>query len=233
MSQLRPGLTQCQKVMHSPLLFVIILVLIFGCNRADQDASNGSRSVETRVDTIVVRDTIVVVDTTVVEREVVKRVEMPAEIPAYYERAWERQVAESNADFAKEKTFFSGLAGMEVGFAMNEIAKDILSQQRAKDKFELTLRRHGVPLLDSSDHYILLRIEALWDEEKIFIIYSLGVSFNETITFYRNNRPYRKIVSLWEDSSYGYAGKDVAREAFLRSIEEKAERVANLYLSAD
>ncbi len=39
---------------------------------------------------------------------------------------------------------------MEVSVVINEEAKDILPQQRAEDKFELTLRQYGVPLSDSS-----------------------------------------------------------------------------------
>ena len=209
-------------------------------------------SLEARVDTVTVRDTItlrdtiVVVDTMLVEKEiilrdtmlvekeVIKRVEVPAEIPAHYEEAWERQVAESTALIADEKTCFSGLNSIEVHVTMNENAEEIFSKQRAKDKFELTLRRYGVPLANfANPYYLLLSIDALWNEDKIFASYVLGVELREPIIFYRDNKPHRSFVTLWKDSSYGYAGKDVAREAFLRYIEEKAERVANLYLSAN
>ena len=61
----------------------------------------------------------------------------------------------------------------------------------------------------------------------------LQVSLVEPLSFYRNSKPHRRYVYLWEELSYGYAGKNVAKETFLRSIEEKAERVANLYLSAN
>lgn len=123
---------------------------------------------------------------------------------------------------------------MEVHVTINEDAEDILSTQRAKDKFELTLRRHGVPLANSANpYYLVLIIDALWNEDKIVASYVLGVELWESIIFYRDNKPHKRFVTLWRDSSYGYAGKDVARENFLRYIEEKAERVANLYLSAN
>ena len=222
-----------------------------GCDRAGQKGGTGSWFSGARVDTITVRDTItlrdtivvldtvlvekkiILRDTTLVEKEVIKRVEVPAEIPAHYEEAWEIQVAESMALIADEKTCFSGLGSIEVSVAMNENAKDILSEQRAKDKFELTLRRYGVPLSNWSNPHLSLGIEALWNENKIFVSYVLGVELRESIIFYRNNKPHKRFVTLWKYSSYGYAGKDVAREAFLRYIEENAERVANLYLSAN
>ncbi len=251
MNQLLQTLTRCPKVMIFLSALAVSLMLMTGCDRQGQKEGTGSWFSGTRVDTITVRDTItlrdtiVVVDTmlvekkiilrdtVLVEKEVIKRVEVPAEIPAHYEKAWEREIAESIALSADEKTCFSGLNSMEVSVIMNEDAKDILSEQRAKDKFELTLRRYGVPLANSSNPYLLLSIEALWYEDKIVATYVLGVELREAIIFYRNNKPHRHFVTLWKDSSYGYAGKDVAREAFLRYIEEKAERVANLYLSAN
>ena len=251
MNQLLQTLTRCSEViiLLSPL--AVSLMLMTGCDRAEQKGGTGSWFSGARVDTVTVRDTItlrdtiVVVDTMLVEKkiilrdtmlvekEVIKRVEVPAEIPAHYEKAWEREIAESIALSADEKTCFSGLNSMEVRVVINEDAKDILSEQRAKDKFELTLRRHGVPLSDFSNPYILLGVEAVWNNDKIIAAYIISVSLIEPLIFYRNQKPYKRFVTLWEQSSYGLAGKTIAKETFLESIEEKAERVANLYLSAN
>lgn len=229
----------------------VSLMLLTGCDRAGQKEGNGSWFSGSRVDTVTVRDTItlrdtiVVVDTMLVEKkiilrdtilvekDVIKRVEVPAEIPAYYEKAWKRQVAESIAKSAEEKTCFSGLNSIEVRVGMNEDAKDILSEQRAKDKFELTLRRHGVPLSDFSSPFIFLNVEAVWNNDKIIAAYIISVSLVEPLIFSRNQKPYKRLIMLWEQSSYGLASKMIAKETFLESIEEKAERVANLYLSAN
>ena len=251
MNQLLQTLTRCPKVMIFLSALAVSLMLMTGCDRQGQKEGTGSWFSGTRVDTITVRDTItlrdtiVVVDTMLVEKkiilrdtllvekEVIKRVEVPAEIPAHYEEAWERQVAESTALIADEKTCFLGLNSMEVSVVMNEDAKDILSEQRAKDKFELTLRRYGVPLSNWSNPHLLLGIEALWNEEKRFVAFTINVSLKEPLIFYRNQKPYKRFIKSWEEIHYGYAGKDVARKAFLRYIEDNAERVANLYLSAN
>ena len=251
MNQLLQTLTRCPKVMIYLSALAVSLMLMTGCDRQGQKEGTGSWFSGTRVDTITVRDTItlrdtiVVVDTMLVEKkiilrdtmlvekEVIKRVEVPAEIPAHYEKAWERLVAESIALIADEETCFSGLDSMEVKVVMNEGAKDVLSEQRAKDKFELTLRRYGVPLSKWSNPYLLLGIEALWNEEKRFVAFTINVSLKEPLIFYRNQKPYKRFIKSWEEIHYGYAGKDVARKAFLRYIEDNAERVANLYLSAN
>ncbi len=174
MSPLLPALMRCPRAASILSVLAVSLMLMTGCDRAGQKGGTGSWFSGARVDTVTVRDTItlrdtiVVVDTMLVEKkiilrdtilvkkEVIKRVEVPAEIPAHYEEAWEKQVAESVALFADEKTCFSGLGSMAVRVAMNEAAEDILSEQRAKDKFELTLRRYGVPLADYSSPYLLL-----------------------------------------------------------------------------
>ena len=251
MSQLQPALMRCSRVAGILSVLAISLMLITGCDRAGQKGETGSWFSGVRVDTVTVRDTItlrdtiVVVDTMLVEKEiilrdtmlvekeVIKRVEVPAEIPAHYEEAWKIQVAESIAKFADEQTCFSDLKSLEVRVGMNEGAKDILSEQRAKDKFELTLRRYGVPLSNWSNPHLLLGIEALWNEEKRFVAFTINVSLKEPLIFYRNQKPYTRFIKPWEEIVYGYAGKDVARESFLRYIEEQAERVANLYLSAN
>ena len=251
MNQLQPALMHCLRVAGILSVLAISLMLMTGCDQAEQKGNSGSWFSGARVDTITVRDTItlrdtiVVVDTmlvekkiilrdtTLVEKEVIKRVEVPAEIPAHYEEAWEIQVAESVALSADEKTCFSGLNSIEVSVVMNEAAEDILSKQRAKDKFELTLRRYGVPLSNWSNPHLSLGLEALWNEEKRFVAFTINVSLKEPLIFYRNQKPYKRFIKSWEEYSYGYAGKDVARDAFLRYIEEKAERVANLYLSAN
>lgn len=141
--------------------------------------------------------------------------------------------AELSADLADDKMCFSGLDSVKVVVVMNEDAKDIFPEQRTKDKFELTLRRHGVPLSDLSNPYLSLSFQALWNEDKTLAAYVVELTLIELIIFHRNNKPHKRFVTLWQDMSYGYAGSKVARQSALEAIEEKAERVANLYLSAN
>ena len=251
MSQLQPALMRYPRVAGILSILAVSLMLVTGCDRAGQKGETGSWFSGARVDTITVRDTItlrdtiVVVDTmlvekkiilrdtTLVEKEVIKKVEVPAEIPIHYENVWKRLVAELAAPIADEETCFSGLDSMEVRVVINEDAKDILSEQRVEDKFELTLRRYGVPLSKWSNPYLSVSIDVVWNEDKTLTAYTVSTTLLEPLIFYRKEKPHKRFVKLWEQSSYGYAGKDVVRESLLRSIEEKAERVANLYLSAN
>lgn len=246
----QPALVRCSGIVVPLSILAVSLVLITGCDRAGQKEETGSWFSGSRVDTITVkdtitlRDTIVVVDTIWVEKEVIKKVEVPAKVPMLYQNAWKRFLDESIAKFADEKTCFAGLDSMYVSIALDEDIEDILSEQRAQDKVELTLRRHGLPLLSNppSHHLhpsisdlsiLILAVDAFWNESKTLATYTISVSLNEPLIFYRNKKPHRRYVILWESSSYGQVGKNLAKETFIEAIEEKAERVANLYLSAN
>ncbi len=134
--------------------------------------------------------------------------------------------------FAEDQTCFSGLDSMQVIVAVNDGVENILSEQHAKDRFELNLRRNGIPLSDSSNYYLFLSLEALWEDD-LTATFSISVELRETLVIHRKDRPLKRVVTLWQTGSYGYAGRAVARKVFLESIEEKADRVANLYLSAN
>ena len=209
------------------------IFLIIACDRTGKKGSVESRSVRVRIDTLLVRDTLVVVDTLFVEKEVVKKVEVPVEVPAHYVSAWETRVAKMRATYADEKTLFMQLNNLSVTVALDEEVGDIISEQRAKDKFELTLRRHGVPLAEPAVNYLLLDIDAFWNESNTIATWTISVGLLERFEFFRSGKPYWCFAQIWESRSFGTVGKNLARESLLREIEEKAERVANLYLSAN
>ena len=72
-----------------------------------------------------------------------------------------------------------------------------------------------------------------WQEGKTAAAFTISAALIEPLIFYRGNKPYRRIVALWRDRHYEYVGQKASRGFLLQYIEEKAERVANLYLSAN
>lgn len=149
--------------------------------------------------------------------------------------ALERLLAENDAAYVPdEKTFFSGIDSLQVSCVMGQVAQAILPEQRVKDRFELMLRGYGVPLSDSPlGFYLELTITALWNEHKTWVAYCIGTELREFRAIYRNEIPYQCMVAVWSTQSVGYAGRNVVKRAFLEAIEIEAERVANLYLSAN
>lgn len=159
--------------------------------------------------------------------------------PAYYELyeyAWNRLSAEQATQIDHdEKICFKGIDSVGVLVSINDGAVKVLSEQRARDRFELMLRGYGVPVSEpsSSDLNVMLSISAVWDKQERFLSFLHSVSIYEPLIFYRDEKPHKRFVVLWEDESFGHAGHKIARSTFLEAIEEKAERVANLYLSAN
>lgn len=146
-----------------------------------------------------------------------------------------RRRAEIEAAYADEKICFSDIDSLNVSVFLNETAKQVLSEQRAKDKFQLTLRRYDVPFSDSTSSllYLLFSIEAVRDEKWRLTAYSVRASLYESLVLYRNEIPYKRLVELWHSGNFGFAGSDLTERALLESIEKNAERIANLYLSAN
>ena len=172
---------------------VLGLLILASCSKRNQEEGSWSHFMGL-VDTVTVRDTILKVDTLIVDREVIlrdtvkvekkivlrdtvliekeviKKVEVPAEIPEEYKRALEKLNAENFATTATDATIFSGMDRLNVRIFLNEDAKEIISEQRVRDKFELVLRGYGIPVL-SLDDYI-----PFWVSNYIF--FSMEVVYN-------------------------------------------------------
>ena len=220
----------------------IVLGLLVSCSKGDQEVG--------LVDTVTVRDTILKVDTLVVDREVVlrdtvliekeviKKVEVPAEIPEEYKRAVGIVRAVESATIASEVTIFSNIGALKVTVFLNDNAEKIISEQRVKDKFELVLRRYGVPLTSFwPSSYIYFAVEVVNTDNKN-AAHTISVSLQEEVIFFRDGKPHRKTVALWEGGgNFGFVCNGNiwtnVEDKILEQAEIYAERVANLYLSAN
>lgn len=90
-----------------------------------------------------------------------------------------------------------------------------------------------MPLAESTNPYLGLSVEVIWNNSNTRATYTIEVALFEKLIIYRNRIPYQRVVVTWQSGSIGHVGRNLARESFLNSIEERAERVANLYLSAN
>ena len=246
------------------LLILVSCSVLVSCSERSQEEGSWSHFIGL-VDTVTVRDTILKVDTLIVDREVVlrdtvkvekkivlrdtvliekevlKEVEVPAEIPEEYKRALEIVRAENLATTATDATIFSGVDRLNVRIFLNEDAKEIISEQRVRDKFELLLRGYGISVLSLDDYipfwvssFISFEMEVTYNEDDNMGAFIIRSNVCEKVIFYRDEKPYEKTVILWEGmGNFGYAGKTVIKDALLRNIEQHAERVANLYLSVN
>ena len=228
---------------------VLGLLILVSCSKRNQEEGSWSHFLGL-VDTVTVRDTILKVDTLIVDREVVlrdtvlfekeviKKVEVPAEIPEEYKRAFEKFRSEYYATTASDVTIFSNIDELRVVVFLNDGAEKIISEQRVRDKFELLLRRYGIPLTPfRSSSYIYFSVNVVNRDNKN-AAHTIELSLEEEVIFYRGDKPYRKTVTLWNGGgNFGYVCNGNiwthVEDAILEQTERSAERVANLYLSAN
>ena len=235
----RAGLTGFCVVLGNNLLdffritgVVLGLLVMVSCSEGNREEGSWSHFLGL-VDTVTVRDTILKVDTLIVDREVIlrdtvliekeviKRVEVPAEIPGEYKRALEIVRAEDAAITATDATVFSGVDSLDVRIFLNENAREIISEQRVRDKFELILRGYGIPVsnLDSvslftkllgfnlwGSRFISLSMEVAYNDMEVgysnvrMYVYTTQLRFDEVVIFYRDGKPYRRsgcFVGWW------------------------------------
>lgn len=234
-------------------LFAVItlplMLSVVGCGRGNQQEGFWSHFFG-GVDTVTVRDTVTV-DREVVLRDTVKimlrdTVKVEKEIVLRDTVVVEKE-PESIATYADEFTVFSGVDRLNIKVYLSEDAEDVISTQRARDRFEILLRGYGVPVSNFSyknkgaifyvnpDTMLNLVLDVVKGEDDLYHVYAYTtrVTFREEVIFYRDEKPNSIYATLWEDSYYGMAGSGRIEDVLLERIEAYAERVANLYLSAN
>ena len=137
------------------------------------------------------------------------------------------------SDFAEEKIVLSGIDSLDVSVYLNEDAKGVINFDRVKNKFELLLRRYNMRVSDRAYRTIAIAVEGLWDKNETFFVYTVTVRLNDSVRFTRQGKLYGRDVALWEQSSFGYAGKTVVEKALYDVIEARGESFVNAYLAAN
>jgi hypothetical protein len=130
-----------------------------------------------------------------------------------------------------DDVFFS-IPSLKVAFDADDAVTKVAPKSELQDKFELTLRRYGVPIDETSRYLLLVGFEGIWEQD-ISLTFVEHVKLMDTTVIVRQDQHRLCVATLWESSYFGFAGKQVAKKAFLDKSETLAERVANAYLKAN
>ena len=141
------------------------------------------------------------------------------------------------SQFGEDKEFFSGMDTLRVGVFWDEEAENILSEDQAQTKFEATLRKYRLPVASGSWPLpcIALRLNSVGGESIYdLFVFSIAVELRDRVIYSRGERQNQTTGTIWRSAMIGSAGNQTnARELILQSIEQLADEVANLYLSAN
>lgn len=141
------------------------------------------------------------------------------------------------AQMDDDKVHFSGLDTLRVGVFLDEDKANVLSEAEVRTKFEATLRKYRVPV-DSdfwSFPYVALRISSVGGESAYDLIaFLVAVELRDQIVYSRGDQQHQTDGVIWRYSMLGASGnRSLARGNYLQAIEQLADEVANLYLSAN
>lgn len=126
----------------------------------------------------------------------------------------------------------SGLTDFRVEVSLNDATKGLTTEKRLKNKLELFLRKHNLPIKENSNNYLLIEAEGLWNKEKTVISLIFSTSMNERVNCIRNGSFVLPYATVWRDGSYGYAGSNSGVESFIiDALQEKCESFANTYIA--
>ena len=182
----------------------------------------------------VVTNTVFVTFTNEIVREVPKEVRIPAEIPQEYIDAMRVYQNITNATYADSSQALFGMKEIKVICTVDEALKKVISEDEVKAKFELTLRRNGVPIDPASFNMVQFRMTGFFNEATGLYCYSFMCYVNEQNVIWRSGQFHGITTIVWfKGGSYGTVGKSQASSGLLPEVEKCAEVFANDFLSAN
>jgi len=196
--------------------------LFTGCD------SGGGQTAKVITQTVTNFATIFVTNTVIFTNEI------SSPIPTEYSSAY--RIATNFAaatPVAHDKVLFQ-MKDIRTSFFLEDAVKQFVSEDEAKAKYELTLRRNGIAINSSSQNAITVTINGFVDDSGNVLIYNIQQAVIEQQWVVRREEFHTELVSVWEvGSEFGRVGKLKAEDAILDRVEKDAELFANDFLSAN
>ena len=169
-------------------------------------------------------------------KEIVKEVEVPAKLTASQQDDIDLGARYRTAiNLSDSKKIFRNMGPVSVHVHINGAAKEVISAERLKNKFELILRKYSIPMKDTSLHFLWFDIESVSianAQINMGLGYQSSISLYEAIVAERPANMYRVGATLWRDGATCVTSLKDAEGAILKEMEERAESFANAYLAA-
>ena len=213
---------------------VAIAALFVGTRMANTEIRTVEKPVEViRTKEVIVEKPVQVIKEVPkeVERIVERKIEVPAEIPDIYKTALEFMEKFRGTKLVSQKDSLAGVESVSVEVYLADDVKKIVSESEIRTKFEITLRRSGVPI-DEKSRFTLSHTQDGFTRDSPTLTYSFTVALDELVVGFRDGEPgMRRIITTWRKGSYGTVGISKARDALIAEAESSAESFANEWLA--
>ena len=134
---------------------------------------------------------------------------------------------------ASESEALFNMKDVRVEVTLADRMKGVVTEDEIRTKFELALRRNGVPISTNSQSPVIIAIEGGPAEGTSFFYYSTQCVVFEDHTVFRGNALRLAKVRVWEEGYIGMAGTQKIQDGLFGAVVDLAERFANDYLSAN
>ena len=211
----------------------VTIAILTGCGSNAVPTQTVKTEIITNYSTLYLTNVVVLTNTIIFTNAVVK--DMPEwAIPKDYVNAQSLFEQMTNATLVSEAQSLFKMQAVHVDYGFSQTAKDALSTDTIKAKFELTLRNNGVPMNPNAQDTLLVEIDAFYDDDRENVLcFSIHYELSSLQWIERNGEWHRGIVTVWTKGSYGTVGKLKASDALEQTITKGAEVFANDYLNAN
>lgn len=124
-----------------------------------------------------------------------------------------------------------GVSNVEIHVVVGKLVSGDVSEDEIQARLELTLRKNNIPVRAKSGFLLWAVVDGFWNTTHSTCTYVVSIEMVENTVTWRANKPIRIAVTSWNDLDFGFAGKAVMKNALLDSVQAKAEKFANDYLS--
>ena len=197
---------------------------------------NPKTTIQTQTVTKVITNTVTNTVTNEVVKEVEKIVNVPAEIPEGYIIAWnlyKKFNAATKERVASSDQLLFNMKDVRAVCYLDTSAKECVSEDEVKAKFELTLRRNNVPINPKSTNTVSIEIDTIINPNTSLVCFFVTCEVIESQLVFREGVFHPGTIRLWRQDGFGTVGKIKANEALLGEVEKQAELFANDFLSAN
>jgi len=167
-----------------------------------------------------------------VEKIVERRVEVPAKIPELYENALSFTKRFQASELVDSKVGLAGIKSVKVAIGLTDDFKKYASETDLRTKFEITLRRSGVPIDEKSVYEVSYTVDGfILDGAPLIAYHWSTVLYEVALCFHSDGSLVKKVATTWERGYIGTVGTLKARETLISDSERAAETFANDWLA--
>lgn len=172
--------------------------------------------------------------------EIVKRVEVPADLPSIYINAYNFFTNHLAADtkLATRENALRKLDSVTVTINLPEILTAESSVVRVssfelKNQIELELRKNGIPVKDENLNFLVFTVNAIWDHEKITLTYDVEAKLTTRVVLERKDEVSPVPAVIWSEGYIAYSGRNVVEQGINKVVSNLVISFSNQYLSAN